>query len=241
MKSMGVSIPIDTIASRQLPLQYDANKQRRRFTIWRTWNRFSKLQRYLLTCIILLILILAFVKLTSTDTTPTPAQHPNRGPPQAPQPFVNVRPNPEEILIGEDKPNKKEQVERILSPDGEEAAVDSFGGGNGEEEVDESNKVAITLEKLPEKVVTKGEEEMAVERMQENMVMPRPRIFSGPDNERQRRVVEAFQHAWDAYKRHAWGHDELRPISRGFKEWFHVGLTLVDSLDTMYIMGLTKG
>jgi len=65
-------------------------------------------------------------------------------------------------------------------------------------------------------------------------------IFNGPTNERQKSVVEAFLHAWKGYKTHAWGHDHLKPISRTSNNWFHLGLTLIDSLDTMYIMGLNK-
>ena len=65
--------------------------------------------------------------------------------------------------------------------------------------------------------------------------------FAGPQNERQKAVVEAFMHAWTAYKTYAWGHDELRPVSKGWQEWFGIGLTIVDSLDTMYIMGLKDG
>ena len=51
-------------------------------------------------------------------------------------------------------------------------------------------------------------------------------------------VIGAFQHAWSGYKRYAWGHDELHPISHRGSDWFHLGLTLVDSLDLMLMMGL---
>ncbi|XP_071488731.1 endoplasmic reticulum mannosyl-oligosaccharide 1,2-alpha-mannosidase-like [Diadema antillarum] len=61
----------------------------------------------------------------------------------------------------------------------------------------------------------------------------------GPKNERQRAVVDAFKHAWKAYKQYAWGHDELKPVSKRYSEWFTLSLTMVDSLDTMIIMGLT--
>ena len=54
---------------------------------------------------------------------------------------------------------------------------------------------------------------------------------------RQRAVVDAFRHAWSAYRRHAWGHDELKPVSKSYSEWFYLGLTIIDSLDTMWIMG----
>lgn len=66
-------------------------------------------------------------------------------------------------------------------------------------------------------------------------------VFSGPTNERQKSVVDAFLHAWKGYKTYAWGHDHLKPISQTSNDWFHLGLTIIDSLDTMYIMGLNKG
>lgn len=60
-------------------------------------------------------------------------------------------------------------------------------------------------------------------------------------NERQRAVIDAFRHAWAGYRKFAWGHDELKPVSRSFSEWFGLGLTLIDALDTMWILGLKKG
>ncbi|XP_003374980.1 glycosyl hydrolase family 47 [Trichinella spiralis] len=67
------------------------------------------------------------------------------------------------------------------------------------------------------------------------------KLFSRPSNERQRAVVNAFRHAWDAYKRYAFGSDMLDPVNaKPTKEWFGLQLTLVDSLDTMLIMGLNE-
>lgn len=60
-------------------------------------------------------------------------------------------------------------------------------------------------------------------------------------NKRQLAVIEAFRHAWKGYKEFAWGHDELKPISKSFNEWFGLGLTLIDALDTMWILGLKAG
>jgi len=55
------------------------------------------------------------------------------------------------------------------------------------------------------------------------------------------RVRDAFRHAWGGYKRYAWGHDELRPLTRGAKDWYGQSLlmTPVDGYDTMLLMGLT--
>ena len=73
------------------------------------------------------------------------------------------------------------------------------------------------------------------------MTKLKKKIIAGPENERQKAVVEAFKHSWKAYRNYAWGHDELKPLTKSSSEWFGLGLTLVDSLDTMYIMGLKDG
>uniref|UniRef100_A0A8C0A945 alpha-1,2-Mannosidase n=1 Tax=Bos mutus grunniens TaxID=30521 RepID=A0A8C0A945_BOSMU len=46
--------------------------------------------------------------------------------------------------------------------------------------------------------------------------------------------------AWAGYRKFAWGHGELKPLTRSFSEWFGLGLTLIDALDTMWILGLKK-
>ncbi|EPS44622.1 hypothetical protein H072_1420 [Dactylellina haptotyla CBS 200.50] len=57
--------------------------------------------------------------------------------------------------------------------------------------------------------------------------------------ERQGAVKDAFKHAWEGYRKHAWGHDEVTPVSGGHKDPFAGwAATLVDALDTMAIMGL---
>ncbi|GAB7354856.1 hypothetical protein MBLNU459_g5232t1 [Dothideomycetes sp. NU459] len=56
---------------------------------------------------------------------------------------------------------------------------------------------------------------------------------------RQTAVREAFDRCWTSYKTHAWMADELAPISGGQKNHFGGwAATLVDSLDTLWIMGL---
>ena len=57
--------------------------------------------------------------------------------------------------------------------------------------------------------------------------------------QRRDKVEDAFKHAWKGYKDHAWLHDEVMPVSGGQKDPF-VGwaATLVDSLDSLYIMGM---
>ncbi len=54
-------------------------------------------------------------------------------------------------------------------------------------------------------------------------------------------VKDSFVHSWEGYKTSAWLHDEVTPISGGFKEPFGGwAATLVDALDTLWIMGLKE-
>jgi mannosidase alpha-like ER degradation enhancer 2 len=52
-------------------------------------------------------------------------------------------------------------------------------------------------------------------------------------------VKAEFLHAWQGYKKHAWGHDDLKPLSKSYHDWYGQPLlmTPVDALDTMIIMG----
>jgi mannosidase alpha-like ER degradation enhancer 2 len=49
-----------------------------------------------------------------------------------------------------------------------------------------------------------------------------------------------FRRCWRAYEEHAWGHDELRPVSGKPRDWYPQPLliTPVDALDTMLLMSL---
>ena len=55
---------------------------------------------------------------------------------------------------------------------------------------------------------------------------------------RREAVRNAFRRCWESYKTHAWLHDELAPVSGGAKDTFGGwAATLVDNLDTLFIMG----
>lgn len=57
--------------------------------------------------------------------------------------------------------------------------------------------------------------------------------------ERREKVKDAMLHAWTSYEKYAWGKDELKPPSMtGVDSFGGLGATLVDSLDTLFIMGL---
>ncbi|KAF7182209.1 hypothetical protein CNMCM7691_001688 [Aspergillus felis] len=52
-------------------------------------------------------------------------------------------------------------------------------------------------------------------------------------------IRASFEHAWNGYKTSAMGHDEIKPLRGGFRDPFMGwAATLVDSLDTLWIMDL---
>ncbi|EFC49077.1 predicted protein [Naegleria gruberi] len=67
--------------------------------------------------------------------------------------------------------------------------------------------------------------------------------MSDSANEKRKAVRDAFIHAFKGYE-HVWGKDEYRPVSKGYHNWIAsskgFGMTLIDSLDTMVIMGLKQ-
>jgi len=65
-------------------------------------------------------------------------------------------------------------------------------------------------------------------------------VLQGVDAEKQNAVKQAFLHAWRAYDARCFGQDELYPLTQFCNNWMGAGLTLVDSLDTLYVMGLKQ-
>ncbi|KHO00675.1 Glycoside hydrolase, family 47 [Metarhizium album ARSEF 1941] len=64
-------------------------------------------------------------------------------------------------------------------------------------------------------------------------------IHDDETRNRQRAVRDAFKKSYNAYRTHAWMKDELTPVSGSFKNPFGGwAATLVDALDTLWIMDL---
>lgn len=60
-------------------------------------------------------------------------------------------------------------------------------------------------------------------------------------NARRKEVKRVFGRSWASYKKQAWMKDALKPISRQYVDQFSGwAATLVDSLDTLWIMGLRE-
>ncbi|KAM9990260.1 hypothetical protein ACTFIY_006295 [Dictyostelium cf. discoideum] len=60
------------------------------------------------------------------------------------------------------------------------------------------------------------------------------------NKERSEKIKEEMRFCWDKYREIAWGMDELKPVEKKGHDWFGLGLSIVDSLDTLYLMGLDK-
>ena len=75
------------------------------------------------------------------------------------------------------------------------------------------------------------------------LLLPATAFPQAPNRNRLAKEVKAeFLHAWNGYKKYAWGHDDLKPLSKTHHDWYAQPLlmTPVDSLDTMILMGFKK-
>jgi len=63
----------------------------------------------------------------------------------------------------------------------------------------------------------------------------------GTLRQRAEAIRNAMRHAWGSYKKFAWGSDEIGPISgRRIEKNFGHAVTMVDALDTLWIMGMKQ-
>jgi len=51
-------------------------------------------------------------------------------------------------------------------------------------------------------------------------------------------VRDAMRHSWRGYRKRAFGRDEMKPVSGGAKDWCKLGITMLDALSTLWVMGL---
>lgn len=189
------------------------------FDFLQHWNQLSRFQRNIILMIIIavcvtLLLLMPGENTVATNTNDIAEQH------------IRIAPFPD-ASADQLKPEAGAGV-GAAPPQDEELLAAIVGGGeeqnNAIDQGEEPNVVAV---KQPE--------------AEDGSVVDGANDFAGPQNERQRAVVAAFKHAWRGYKEYAWGHDNLKPISMGSNDWFGLGLTIVDALDTMYIMDMQDG
>ena len=72
------------------------------------------------------------------------------------------------------------------------------------------------------------------------ITVPSARSQQAVDKEKTAEKVKAeVLHAWQGYKQYAWGHDDLKPLSKTYRDWYQEPfyMTAVDSLDTLILLG----
>uniref|UniRef100_A0A8C5CZ32 alpha-1,2-Mannosidase n=1 Tax=Gadus morhua TaxID=8049 RepID=A0A8C5CZ32_GADMO len=81
--------------------------------------------------------------------------------------------------------------------------------------------------------------------------VPMPKVVGVSDGEppepavkeKRDKIREMMKHAWDSYRQYGWGHNELKPLAKKGHTTnifgnSQMGATIVDALDSLYIMGL---
>lgn len=58
----------------------------------------------------------------------------------------------------------------------------------------------------------------------------------------QNEVLQETARSWEAYKKYAWGHDVLKPLTYSFEDWYNEPLYIspIDAYSTLKMMGLEK-
>ncbi|KAB1280051.1 Endoplasmic reticulum mannosyl-oligosaccharide 1; 2-alpha-mannosidase [Camelus dromedarius] len=203
---------------------YDGSKGWRRRSCWRKWKQLSRFQRNAILFLLAFLMLCGLLTYVSTsDQWPGVTlvfvqklpRHFRRGPPN-----LQIR-APDRTF----KDRGQDEAERRA------------------EAVDKKGQRTISWRGA---VMEPEQGSELPSRKAEGPPRPSPQALGiqnppASPKERQKAVIDAFRHAWAGYRKFAWGHDELRPVSRSFSEWFGLGLTLIDALDTMWILGLKKG
>lgn len=210
-----VPLPFDL----QFPISKNPAEWNRHKPLWRKWNQLSRFQRSVCYLMAFLLCVTLFCLIPSRQAATSLPD------------ITSEKPISEKLELLQPGVNSQLTYERPAAPEGPPKAL--------------VLPVPITIRKIEDLMeVLDGVGSIdnlpnAKEKTEPPLAAKRERIvFSGPTNNRQEAVMGAFLHAWRGYKKFAWGHDHLKPISQTHHDWFNLGLTLVDSLDTMYIMGL---
>ncbi|KAL0979591.1 hypothetical protein UPYG_G00187000 [Umbra pygmaea] len=235
---------------------YNNSKQWRRQSCWRKWNQLSRLQRNLL------LLTVAVMLVCGIATYPSLTEH-IRGltvvmkeevDPDLKPVVPKVLPEPDkqnQLHLSEPPSEKPRRVFHKRGPPGLNNRLPKKGNVS-ETQVEEKQQPAKKQhEEEGEKTLinwrgamieadqaTEGGTAKEAEKVDD--VKQENQLYKEPEANRLEAVREAFRHAWKGYKEFAWGQDELRPVSKSYGEWFGLGLTLIDALDTMWILNLKE-
>ncbi|XP_045081660.1 endoplasmic reticulum mannosyl-oligosaccharide 1,2-alpha-mannosidase-like isoform X2 [Coregonus clupeaformis] len=234
------------------------SKQWKRQSCWRKWKQLSRLQRNLI------LFTMALMLVCGIATYPTVTEHFRGLTVVVKEEGGHVlKPVIPEVLPESDKQNQL----LVPEPPSEKRAPDKRGPpglqnrlqkkGNGsdiqveENQIQEAKKADIEEGEKPlvnrrgalieaDQATEGGTAKEAENKVDVPAVEQEDHSHKEPEVDRLEAVRDAFRHAWKGYKEFAWGQDELRPISKSYGEWFGLGLTLIDALDTMWILNLKE-
>ncbi|KAJ5172899.1 CAZyme family GH47 [Penicillium capsulatum] len=142
--------------------------------------------------------------------------------------------------------SKTTQITQNGSQSDEE--IDRGGAGRVSAKPSTSGDAVTHWKKFPEQFPIPADELIKLPKDQTKAIPKlQAKAKDESSSEKQERIQQLtaikaeFKHAWQGYKKAAMGHDELKPISKGFDDPFNGwGATLVDSLDTLWIMDLKE-
>lgn len=244
------------------------NGKHRRQSCWRKWKQFSRLQRSLILSLFSILFIGGIFSYPSlseqwTDLSDGSVRevgddlqrrsfHPvppgqilkpvpeiiYKEPlePQRPNPFVLPKPpalKKPQSKRGPPGLQKRGNASDWQVKDRREAAL------GREEEQEEETQTVISWRGAMIEAMQEAEPQEAAGAAEVEEAVPLQIVPVNPVD-RVEAVREAFRHAWKGYKAFAWGHDELKPVSKTHREWFGLGLTLIDALDTMWLLGFKE-
>ncbi|XP_078106444.1 mannosidase, alpha, class 1B, member 1b isoform X2 [Sander vitreus] len=220
---------------------YNNSKQWRRQSCWRKWKQLSRLQRSLILILLFICGIASYPAVTEqlrglTDGDPETERNsvfPHVLPEAVKQDHPPLPTSQRKLSNKRGPPilqNRLQKKENASNTVVEDKASDSKK--EGEEEVISWRGAVIDTDQA-----TEGTKDG--ENKEGSPANQKVQLSVKSANWREA-VQEAFRHAWKGYKDFAWGHDELRPLSKSYGEWFGLGLTLIDALDTMWILGLKE-
>ncbi|XP_055455924.1 endoplasmic reticulum mannosyl-oligosaccharide 1,2-alpha-mannosidase isoform X2 [Psammomys obesus] len=237
---------------------YDNSKSRRRRSCWRKWKQLSRLQRNVILFLLGFLILCGFLYcLQAADQWKALSGRPAEEQKMKPEVLPVLPAIQKEITKSEgfsDIVSQKRQKHFRRGPPHLQIRPPNTVSKDGMQ--DDAKERETALGKAPQEEDTQKaiiswrgaviEPEQATElpskRAEASTSLLAFRMWKepAPPNERQKGVIEAFLHAWKGYRKFAWGHDELKPVSKTFSEWFGLGLTLIDALDTMWILGLKQ-
>ncbi|XP_032367838.1 mannosidase, alpha, class 1B, member 1b isoform X2 [Etheostoma spectabile] len=219
---------------------YNNSKQWRRQSCWRKWKQLSRLQRSLILVLLFICGIASYPAVTEQLRGLTDG-HPDTERPVLPEAVKQDQPPLPEPTSQRKLSNKRgppvlenrQKKESALNTVVEDKASDGKKEGEEEEEGVINWRGAVINADQASEGTKNGENKEGSPANQ--------KVQLSVESANWRKAVqEAFRHAWKGYKDFAWGHDELRPLSKSYSEWFGLGLTLIDALDTMWILGLKE-